>query len=284
MLKNYYWLTKPGIIYGNLINTAAGFLLAAHSHIDLWLMAATLGGIALIIASACVVNNYIDRDIDKKMARTKKRALASGTIPVRNALLYAVVLGLLGFITLALWTNALTIWLGVIAVFVYIVPYSITKRKTIYGTAVGSISGALPPVAGYVAVVGHIDAAAWLLFVIFTAWQMPHFYAIATYRLKDYQKAGLAVMTVKASVRRAKIESIAYIAVFLAANVLLTVKGYTGQIYAVVLATWSAMWLLKAYHGLHAADDTAWGRDLFLFSLKVVMVLDIMLSVGALLP
>jgi len=109
VLKAYYQLTKPGIIYGNILTATAGFLFATKlRHIHIGLLLATLIGTALVIAAACVFNNYIDRGIDKKMARTKKRALVQGAIPARNALVYATVLVLAGFGVLIAKTNWLT--------------------------------------------------------------------------------------------------------------------------------------------------------------------------------
>src|SRR5256885_2016537 len=105
MLKTYYRLTKPGIVYGNAVTVIAGFLLASVGDVNWGLFLATLVGISLVIASACVFNNYIDRDLDKKMARTKKRALASGSIAAVNALSYASLLGLVGFGLLFIFTN-----------------------------------------------------------------------------------------------------------------------------------------------------------------------------------
>ena len=119
MFRNYYNLTKPGIIYGNLLTAAAGFLLASTGHIDLVSFAAILAGTALVIGSACVCNNVIDRDIDSRMARTRKRALVSGVIKPWQALLYALVLGAAGVAILALWTNWLTVGVGVFAFAIY---------------------------------------------------------------------------------------------------------------------------------------------------------------------
>jgi heme o synthase len=110
MFRQYYTLTKPGIIYGNVMTAAGAFLLASKGHVDVWLGIATLVGIGLIIGSACVFNNYTDRDIDKKMARTKKRALAHGDIPTLHALVYGAVLGVIGFGLLAVYANTRLQW------------------------------------------------------------------------------------------------------------------------------------------------------------------------------
>lgn len=190
-------MTKPGIVYGNTLTATAGFLLGAKGAIDYWLLLATLAGIAFIIGSACVFNNYIDRDIDAKMVRTKKRALAHGLVPAGKAITYASLLGIIGFFILSLSTNFLTVALGTVAFFDYVVLYGISKRRTAYSTIVGSIAGAIPPAAGYTAVTNRLDGGAVLLFIILVFWQMPHFYAIAMYRYDDYKAAGLPVLPVK---------------------------------------------------------------------------------------
>lgn len=283
-LKTYYWLTKPGIIYGNLVAATAGFLLASKDQVDFGLLIAMLAGTSLVIGSACVFNNYIDRGIDVRMARTKKRALATKIIPGRSALIYAAVLGALGFVVLELYTNWRTVLIGAIAFLVYVILYAIGKRRTVHGTIVGSIAGSAPPVAGYVAVTNHFDSAALLLFLIMTFWQMPHFYAIAIYRFKDYKAAGLPVLPVKKGIRAAKIQTVLYIVVFLAAVVMLSVLGYTGYSYLVVVGAITLAWLRLALKGFSASDNETWARRVFLFSLLVTLVFSFMLSVDNWLP
>jgi len=283
-LKTYYHLTKPGIIQGNLLNTAAGFFFASTGHINLWLFLSVMAGTALVIASGCVFNNYIDQGIDLQMARTKKRALVTGKVSDKAAIIYSTILGLSGFIVLALFTNWLTWLLGVLGLYFYVVVYGFAKRKTVHGTLVGSISGALPIVAGYTAVTGHIDTAAVLLFIILACWQMPHFYAIAIYRLKDYKAAGLPVLPIKKGLTETKWQIVAYIMAFILACQALTYTGYTGYIFSFVMVILGAIWLFKASQGFKAFDDKIWARNLFFFSLWVILGLDLMLAVGARLP
>jgi len=221
MIKDYYSLTKPGIIFGNAIPAVAGFFLASKGHPNAGLFIAMLVGISFVIASACVFNNYIDRDIDKFMARTKKRALPTGIISGRNALLYAIVLGVIGFSLLLFYTNLLTTFVGFVGFFVYIVLYGISKRRSVYGTIVGSIAGAVPPVVGYVAVTNNFDMGALLLFLILVIWQMPHFYAIAIFREDDYAAASIPVLPIKQGIKATKIHMVLYIAAFLIATVML---------------------------------------------------------------
>jgi len=218
------------------------------------------------------------------MERTKKRALVQHTIPVKSALTYASVLGIAGYGLLVMYTNWLTVLVGSIGFMVYVFLYTYGKRKTVYSTLIGSVSGSAPPVAGYVAVTGSFDGAALLLFLILTFWQMPHFYAIAIYRLKDYKAAGLPVLPVVKGIKATKIQIISYIVAFTVAVIMLSVLGYTGWTYLAVVGAVSLAWLRIAYKGLAANNSEKWAREVFKFSLIVTLVFSFMLSVNTWLP
>jgi protoheme IX farnesyltransferase len=284
LFKTYYQLTKPGIIYGNALVAIAGFMMATKGHIHFWLLLSMLAGTSLVIASACVFNNYIDRGIDEKMAPTKKRALVTGSVSGVSAMVYAVILGLLGFIILVLYTNLLTAAIGLTGMFFYVVVYGAAKRKTIHGTLVGSISGALPPVAGYTAVTNRLDTGALLLFIILVCWQMPHFYGIAMYRFKDYKAAGVPVWPVIKGMPSTKLQILLYATAFTIAAVMFTVFDYEGYSFLIVMVLVGLYWLYRGIRGFKATDDKLWGRKMFLLSLVIILVLSIMLSVGPLLP
>ncbi len=283
-LKSYYRLTKPGIIYGNLLAAIGGFLLASKGDIDPLLFLAAIIGTALVIASGCVFNNYIDQGIDKKMARTQKRGLVSGQISGRSALLYATVLGILGFSTLALFTNALTVATGAVGIFFYVVVYGLAKRSTPLSTLVGSIPGATPPVAGYLAVTNNLDGGAILLFLIMAIWQLPHFYAISIFRLKDYAAASLPVIAVKKGARATKVRIMAYIGLYLATVPSLAFLGYTGYTYLIVMGIVSLLWFWKGIANFTDSNDAAWARKMFGFSLIVLLSFSLMISVDYWLP
>lgn len=284
MLKAYYRLTKPGIIYGNLLTAVAGFLLASHWHIKWLLFLATLAGISLVIASACVFNNYIDRDIDAKMVRTKKRALVSGSIPARNAIVYAIILGLVGGLIIIAWVNWLTFAIGTVAFVDYVIAYGWAKRHSEHGTLVGTVAGAAPIVAGYTAVTGILDTEAVILLAIMTFWQMAHFYAIAIYRLEDYQAAKIPVWPARRGIADTKRYIIGYVLAFVIASFALTALRFEGYIYLVAMAVIGAYWLSLALDGLQNNDDKRWARQVFLRSLIVILTFSVALSVGPLLP
>jgi len=280
VLRAYYALTKPGIIYGNLVTTAAGFFLASKGVINLGLFLAIMAGTSLVIASACVFNNYIDRDIDLVMERTKQRALVAGTISGKQAITFGALLGLFGGLVLIRYTNWLTFAIGVVAFVDYVVLYGVAKRRSVHGTIVGSVAGAAPIVAGYTAVTGRLDAAAIILFLILVFWQMPHFYAIAIYRLKDYKAAGLPVLPVVQGLRATKVQIVAYIVAFIVATLALTVYDYTGYIYAGLMAIIGLIWFGKGIAGFSVQDNTKWAKRVFLFSLATLLSFSVLVSFG----
>lgn len=270
LTKAYCLLTKPRIILGNVITTTAGFALGSQEHFKAPLFLAALLGLSLIIASACIFNNYIDKEADQKMARTRNRALATGAIKPKSALFAAFALGALGSACLGLWVNYLSLTLSLLGFFVYVSLYSLSKYHTVYGTLIGSIAGALPPVIGYVAVQNQLDFCALILFAMLVLWQMPHFFAIALYRLEDYSAASIPVLPLKKGIPKTKIQMTVYIAAFLITASLLTLFGYTGIPYLVTTLILSTAWGLLSLKGFKCVSNHRWARKMFLFSLIVI--------------
>lgn len=280
MMKQYLQVTKPGIIFGNLISVVGGFLLASKGDIDYPLFIATLLGVSLVVASGCVFNNYIDRDIDSVMERTKNRPLVRGLIDPKISLVYASVLGIAGMALLLVAANVVAMLIAVVGFVVYVGVYSLCmKRKSVYGTLVGSLSGAAPPVIGYCAVTGQFDTGALILLLIFSLWQMPHSYAIAIFRFKDYQAANIPVLPVIKGISVAKNHIILYIIAFMFATLMLAISGYAGYKYLIVAAAVSVWWLGMALSGYKTTNDRVWARKLFVFSIVAITSLSVMMSV-----
>jgi protoheme IX farnesyltransferase len=284
MLKKYYQLTKPGIVYGNVFTTLASFLFASRWHFSSVLFFATLLGIAFVIASACVFNNYIDRDIDSKMARTKNRTFVLGTIDIRIALIYATLLLLAGVSLLYFYVNALTALVTAAGFIFYVFLYGFAKRTSHWGTEVGSVSGAVPILVGYTAISNHLDAPALILFLTLAFWQMPHFYAIAMYRLDDYRGAGIPVLPAVKGIRATKVYVVLYIIAFFIAASMLTVFSHAGYLHLSIVSLISIVWLYRGLQGFKASDDTKWARKLFFLSLVVLVVFSVSLSLASILP
>lgn len=285
-LGEYYRLAKPGLVYGNLIPAAAGFLLASRGSVILFpILVAMLAGLAFVMASGCVFNNYIDRDIDAAMGRTKDRALVARRISGRSALVYGTTLGLIGFFLLALFTNLLAVAAAATGFFFYVLMYSLwSKRRTVHSTLIGSIAGATPPVVGYVAASGRFDLAAALLFLILVVWQMPHFYAIGIRRFGEYAAAGIPILPVKQGIPATKKRMLVYIIIFALIAPLLTVFGYTGFAYLAIAVALCVAWFvlcLSGFRSVGPGTDAFWARRMFLFSLVVMVTLFAAIALGA---
>jgi len=228
-IKNYLLVAKPGIILGNLISAAAGFFLASQGRVDGVALSATLIGISLVVASGCVFNNCVDRKIDRKMVRTRDRALAKGLISLKSAVSYATILGITGMALLWTATSLLCVVIVLAGLVIYVGVCSLyMKRNSFYGALIGSLAGATPPLAGYCAVTGRFDLGGLILFSIFSLWQMPHCYAIAIFRFDDYAAADIPVLPVKQGTTSAKKHIVGYILAFMAATLMLTFGGYAG--------------------------------------------------------
>lgn len=276
---NYYLLTKPGIIFGNLVTMAAGFLLAANGHFDFFLFIETLIGLTLIIASACIFNNYLDRHIDQKMERTKNRPFVKGMVKASKAILLAVVLVTAGNFILLYYTNMLATIIADIGFLIYIGIYTVLKTKTIYGTAIGSIAGAIPPIVGYCAVSNHLDAGAFILFAILVFWQMAHFFSIAIYRIKDYSSAEIPILPLEKGIPQTKFHIFLYIIAFWFALSALTALQYTGLAYLVIGSCLALAWLIYCLTGFRCQNNQIWGKRMFAISLVVIIGLCLIISV-----
>lgn len=271
-MKHYFALTKPGIIFGNVLSAIAGALMAGHGRVDLSLLLSMCLGLALVIASACVFNNCLDRDIDAKMQRTENRAFVKGHISLRKGCLFATLLLIFGSLILAATTNTYALISALIGFFGYVIVYTLSKRKTTYGTLLGSIAGAMPPVVGYTAVSNALDSGAFIVFAIIALWQMPHFYAIALYRLDDYKAADIPVLPAVRGVFRTKVHMVLYAALFFVAALLPFFFGYTGVFYLVSMSLISLIWLGLCLLGLWKKETVSWARQVFFFSLVVIIV------------
>jgi protoheme IX farnesyltransferase len=284
-IQLYYSLTKPGVTYGNAITAVAGYLLATGNNFDPIRFVAFTVGITFVIASACVINNFLDQDIDRLMTRTKTRALVQGKLPGVNAVIFSAVLGIAGLALIYGFTNLLTVGVAAFGWVVYVIFYGmLAKRLSIHGTLVGSVSGAAPILAGYTAVADRIDLGGILLFLILFLWQMPEFYSIAVYRRDEYAKAKVPVMSVVKGIKNTKIQILVYTVFFVVSTLLLSLYGYTGYVYAIVMGALGARWIWLGIEGQRAQDDEAWARRMFRFSLIVLLAFSGLISVEAFLP
>lgn len=274
---NYYLLTKPKIVFGNLLTVFSAFYLGSKSNLDYVTFFSVLFGISLVMASSCVFNNMINKEIDKKMERTKNRALVKGLISQKQALFFGLFLGFLGFLTLYFLTNLITTLIALFGYFIYVGIYSYWKSETIYGTAIGSIAGAVPPVVGYTAASHELDLAASLLFIILILWQMPHFFSIAINHLEDYKNANIPTLPTERSMKQTKVHTIIYTFLFLVFSTSLYFLGYMGPLFLVTTFMTGLSWFFLSFQGFFQNDDQLWSQRMFKTSLIVISNLSIII-------
>lgn len=241
----------------------------------------TLIGIVLVMASGCVFNNFIDRDIDKLMERTKNRISAQGLVSGKFLVLYSLMLGVIGTLVLYTQTNKLTTEVALVGLFFYAGVYTLWyKRKSRLGAVIGSVSGAVPPVVGYCAVTNVFDSGAIILFLILCFWQLPHSYAIAIYRLSDYKIAKIPVLPVKKGILFTKVMMLYYIVIFTIVSAMLSVFSHAGLSYLIVAIALGVTWFILGIRGFKSTDEQAWARKMFLFSIIIIMLLSVLMSIS----
>lgn len=280
-VRALYRLTKPGVTYGNLITTIAGYLFAANGHIDWNVFIALTLGTWFVIASACVINNFLDQDIDALMERTKGRPLLTDEVTGRQAVIFGVSLVILGVIVLSVWTNWWVVGTGLFGWIVYVWLYgALGKRKSVHGTLVGSLSGAAPILAGYVAAANTLDITAVLLFLVMFFWQMPEFYSISIYRRQEYAKANIPVSSVVRGVEATKTQIFAYTILTVASMLLIATDERASWTYFIVVLIFGMRWLQLGAEGLFAKDNDSWSRQMFHQSLVTLIVFCVTISIN----
>jgi protoheme IX farnesyltransferase len=270
-VRDYILLVKPGIVMGNLLTMVAGFAFASRGYWNLPLLAWSVLGLSCVIMSACAWNNYIDRELDRKMRRTQKRPLVTGAISLSQAQQIAVTLSLIGFFALLYGTNVVTTLVAFFGFILYVFGYSFAKYRFSEATLVGAFAGATPTMIGYTAVTGTVDFKTFLLFLVLVFWQMPHFFAIAIYRLRDYSGASIPLLPVQDGIPFTKVAIFCYLLGFVGTSFI--IAPYTLPV--------SMVWLGLGISGFFTTKDTIWAYRMFLFSLVVITVLSLSLIVSS---
>ena len=276
ILSAYLILTKPGIIIGNLMVAVGAFLYASDGAVDIVRFLSLIIGTICIIAASCVVNNYLDTDIDAHMSRTANRPSVTGFVSLKNGMLFSGVLAVVGFTVLLLGTNVLTAIIGFVGAVLYTAVYTPLKHTTYVATLVGAVPGAVPPLAGFAAAQGYLDLAAWLLFAVLVAWQMPHFYAIAVFRQKDYAAAKVPTIVGVKGLPRTVLEMRLYIGAFVALLLLAGVLSVFGTVSSLVLLLMGLYWLFVALRS--RSDAVTWSRNVFRVSLLLLPAVSLALA------
>jgi protoheme IX farnesyltransferase len=249
-----------------LVTTTAGLLLAPTT-VAPSLMLAALAGVALVVAGANALNMYLERDVDALMTRTRNRPLPAGRLQPEVALYFGVACAVVAVPLLAVAVNPLTAFLAALSLVLYVLAYTPLKRKSTAALIVGAVPGAMPPLLGWTAATGSLDAPGIALFLILFVWQLPHFLAISIFRVDEYTRAGLKVVPAVRGLPAARLQIGVYSLLMLAVSLQVFRAGIGGPFYvAAALALGGGLVTLAAY-GLGRNGDARWARWYFLYTL-----------------
>lgn len=277
--RAYWELCKPRVVMLMLLTVIVGMYLASPTAVSLSLVLAACVGIGLCAGAAAAVNHVVDQRIDRQMRRTHNRPLPTGRMTTRKALLFAMVLTLLGSLVLWLFVNRITLYLTLFTLLGYAVFYTMyLKRATPQNIVIGGLAGAAPPLLGWTAVTGHVDANALLLVLIIFVWTPPHFWALAIARYDDYVKANVPMLPVTHTINHTKLQIVLYTILLLTITTLPFLTGMSHGLYllgSLGLGSRFLWWALKLYRH----DSKLIAMQTFRFSITYLMLLFVVLLV-----
>ena len=266
-IEDFYELTKPRLSFLSVITAIIGYLSANPSR-DLGVLVSLLIGTSLAAGGAAVLNQWLEREADAKMVRTRERAIPAGRVHPSHALIYGLGLSIFGCLALFIGANALAGILTAITIATYTLLYTPLKRLTTWNTVIGAIPGALPPLIGWAAATGKIDPLGWILFAILFLWQMPHFFAIAwTYR-KDYEQGGFVMLSnADADGCKVALQSFIFCVALIISTLLPVLSGEASWIYGTIAIIAGIYLLRPAIDFLNASKRDTAARKLFFASI-----------------
>ena len=229
-ISDFAELTKPRITFLVLITTVVGFYMGSRDGVNFLLLLHTIIGTGLVASGASALNQYFERDLDARMVRTRNRPLPGGRLVPGEALVFSSIISAAGALYLTFFVNVLTGALGAATLAGYILIYTPLKTRTKLCTLIGAFPGAAPPMMGWTAARGEVDAVALSLFAILFLWQMPHFFAIAWIFTEDYARAGFSMHSSGGKTGR---QIIFYCCLLIPVSVLPTFFGLTGSVYLI---------------------------------------------------
>lgn len=282
--RDYYELTKPRVVMLLLLTALVGMCLATSTWVEPVILIAGMLGIGLLSSAAAVINHVVDHKIDSVMARTFNRPVAKGKVSIRNALVFAFVLAVVGFVALAVFVNMLTAWLTLLSLVGYAVIYTMyLKRATPQNIVIGGLAGAAPPLLGWTAVTGEIHAYGLLLVLIVFTWTPPHFWALAIHREKDYAKAKIPMLPNTHGVDFTKTCIVLYTLLLCLICLLPYLTGMSGMFYLVGSSLLNGYFMYLALKLKYKASSTT-AMTTFRFSILHLMVLFVVLLIDHYLP
>ena len=256
LLRSYYVLCKPNVVYMMLICALVGMLLAEESVTSVTNIVVALIGIALCSGSAAAINQVIDRKADAAMTRTDQRPLPQGELSATHASSFAFVIGVVGALVLYLYINTLTMILTIASLIGYAFIYTVyLKRATPQNIVIGGLAGAAPPLLGWAAISNTIDPYALLLVLIIFVWTPPHFWALAIYRKDEYAKESIPMLPVTHGVAFTKLQIVLYTIILFIVSILPYIVLMSGAIYLISAVILSSMFMYYSIKLYFSSDD-----------------------------
>ena len=282
--RDYFALTKPRVVALIVLTSVVGTLLSVPGWPPLVPLLLGNLGIGLAASSAAAINHVLDRRIDARMARTRRRPLPSGHMQPLNATWFAIALGVASMLVLGLFVNLLTAALTFASLIGYAIVYTVwLKRATPQNIVIGGAAGAAPPVLGWAAVTNTVDPHALLLFLIIFAWTPPHFWALAIARRTDYAKADIPMLPVTHGVEFTRLHVLLYTLILVLVTLLPYLTGMTGFIYLAAALVLNARFLWHAV-AMKLSRSQELPMRVFRFSINYLMWLFLALLVDHYLP
>lgn len=266
-LEDFYELTKPRLSFLSVITAVVGYLAADPSR-NFSVLISLLIGTSLAAGGAAVLNQWLEREADAKMVRTRSRPIPAGRINPTHAFIYGMGLSVVGCYLLYTGANLLAGTLTAATIASYVLLYTPLKRLTTWNTLVGSIPGALPPLIGWAAAEGRISTLGWILFAILFLWQMPHFFAIAWTHRKDYAEGGFVMLSnADANGRKVAVQAFVFCLALVISTLLPAILGYASWVYGAI-ATIAGIYILRpSIAFLNESNRDVAARKLFFASI-----------------
>lgn len=282
--RDYLELCKPKVVALMVFTAIVGMLLADPANVDLLTLFYATVGIALVASSAAAINHVADSRIDAAMDRTKLRPLPSGSLDKTSVLMFAFLIGAIGMVLLIMQINVLTAVLTFLSLVGYAVVYTMyLKRATPQNIVIGGAAGATPPLLGWTAITGTVDADALVLFLIIFTWTPPHFWALAIYRKDEYAKVDIPMLPVTHGEDYTRLQITLYTVLMSLVTVLPYFTGMSGLLYLVTALLLNAGFLYYSI-SLQITKSRTKAINTFVYSIVYLMALFAVLLVDRFLP
>lgn len=273
-------ITKPSIVLGNIFTFFGGYCISICSYFNTTDFLKILLGIILILACSCSFNNYLDKDIDKFMKRTKKRPTAYGKTSSIFLINYSIILGITGILILYNQSNIKTIITSIVGSLTYIIIYTIYYKRTSSKSLFwGSLSGATPPLIGYISTTNKIDIIGLTILFTLIVWQVPHFLSISIYRNKDYYISSIPILTKKYKKIYIKFIMFTFTIIYTISNIVINFIASLNNIHIIISMIFGTIWIILSLIGFYTKNISKWSRKMFIISIINILLINITLAI-----